>query len=447
MADYRRKVYGCWLGKSIGGTLGGPHEGKMQLLELDFYDPVPTGAIPNDDLDLQLVWLAALRAHGPAVDERVLGDWWLRSLQYPFDEYGIAMWNLARGVEPPISGQFANHFSHCMGAPIRSEIWACVAPACPGLAALYAYCDGCVDHGGEGIYGEMFFAALESAAFVIDDREQLLDLGLEMIPADCRTAGAVRLTRELHAAGADWLTARERILERYGDINFTDAPQNIAFTVLGWLWGENAADGMCKAVNCGYDTDCTGATLGSILGLLHGPEVFEPKWVDPVGDEVVVGWGVHHCEVPRTLQELSDWTLELAHTILEANDAPVRIGEATDLTGLQVDASQPVELQRRLERHDWTLRQEVQATAGATTVWIGLNGPPALAPGEERVIDIRLEGPRQTVELQAGGAFAITPRGGEDGIHRCVVQAGEDIGAAPRHALSVEVGGCSCPFS
>ena len=39
MLDYTRyldKVYGCWLGKCIVGTVGAPYEGMKQLLHLEF---------------------------------------------------------------------------------------------------------------------------------------------------------------------------------------------------------------------------------------------------------------------------------------------------------------------------------------------------------------------------------------------------------------------------
>ena len=62
--EYRDKVYACWLGKNIGGTLGGPWECRKHTHALTFYDPVPQKAAPNDDLDLQLVWLKMLEDTG-----------------------------------------------------------------------------------------------------------------------------------------------------------------------------------------------------------------------------------------------------------------------------------------------------------------------------------------------------------------------------------------------
>lgn len=47
-SNYRKKVMGCWLGKAVGGTLGQP-DGPLNL---DYYNPVPTDMIPNDDTSI-----------------------------------------------------------------------------------------------------------------------------------------------------------------------------------------------------------------------------------------------------------------------------------------------------------------------------------------------------------------------------------------------------------
>ena len=55
------KIMGCWNGKNIGGVLGTPLEGKRGVFDLQFYlqKDMDGNPPPNDDLDLQLVWLAA----------------------------------------------------------------------------------------------------------------------------------------------------------------------------------------------------------------------------------------------------------------------------------------------------------------------------------------------------------------------------------------------------
>jgi len=322
--DYYRIVYGGWLGKNIGGTLGAPVEGRKELLDLTFYPKLPDGPLENDDLDLQLVWLHALEQYGPSLTARELGKEWAEHVFFPFDEYGYALANLRRGLQAPVAGWFNNPFTNCMGSPIRSEIWAMAAPGAPEIAAYYAYQDAIVDHaGGEGVYGEMFFAALESAIFVEKDRDRLIEIGMKHIPENCRTAKAMRDLIRWHKEGCSWTEARELILKHHGNDNFTDAPQNIAFTILGWLYGDNFEDALLKSVNCGYDTDCTAATLGAILGMLLGPEQLPERWVKPVGDRVVVSPPIKGFPAPANLDELTRRTIRMGKQVLAAWDSDI----------------------------------------------------------------------------------------------------------------------------
>ena len=184
--SFREKVYGCWLGKNCGGTLGAPLEeawGRPELFDVWWYPKLQEGGIPNDDLEMQLIWLKALEEIGPDLKAADLAQYWLNHIGYNWDEYGLSKTNLRLGLLPPVSGVYNNWFKHCMGSPIRSEIWACVAPGVPSIAARFAYEDAVCDHaGGEGVFGSLFNAAVASAAFVVEDRQQLLDIGLSYIP-------------------------------------------------------------------------------------------------------------------------------------------------------------------------------------------------------------------------------------------------------------------------
>jgi len=324
--QYYDSIYGGWLGKNIGGTLGAPMEGRKEVLNLEFFPQ--KGPLPNDDLDLQLVWLHALETYGPHLDETHLAEAWLAHVFFNYDEYGYGLTNARKGLLPPLSGWFDNPFTDCMGSPIRSEIWAMVTPGRPDLAIGYAWCDAVTDHaGGEGLYGEMFFAAIESAAFIIKDRDQLLEIGLSVIPKTCRVYAAVQEVIKAHREGRDWLEARNIVLEKHGHHNATDAPQNIAFTVLGWLYGKDFGDAILKAVNCGYDTDCTGATLGAILGIILGRSGLPKEWIEPVGDEIKVTPTVHGFEAPKDLRELTERTYRMGLKVLLMRDALAGLSE------------------------------------------------------------------------------------------------------------------------
>ena len=103
MTAYHDKVYGCWLGKCLGGAIGMAYEGVPFQPELTEQD-IALQDVPNDDLELQLVWLMALKKHGLGLDHRKLGQIWLDHIPHGVDEYSFALRNLNRGILPPASG-------------------------------------------------------------------------------------------------------------------------------------------------------------------------------------------------------------------------------------------------------------------------------------------------------------------------------------------------------
>ena len=313
------KVYGCWMGKNIGGTLGGPLEGKMELMNYTFYTQQFDGSpMENDDLDLQLLNLHAIEQYGINITSRHLAAEWKSHVFFNMDEYALFLSNARKGIETPVSGHFNNEFTDCMGSPIRSEIWAVLAPCNPELAAYFAYQDAIVDHaGGEGVFGEVFFAALESMAFENNNLEELTKKALSFIPKDCITARAINSLIQYYKSGVNWIDARQKLIDNYGTPNFCFAPLNIAFTMLGLFYGEDFSDKLLKCLNCGYDTDCTAATAGSILGIMYGADSIPQKWIDPIGTSIVTCPQVNGFRIPKDITELTERSIK-AQKILSA---------------------------------------------------------------------------------------------------------------------------------
>lgn len=336
-AEFRDRVYACWLGKNIGGTLGMPFEGKKLINNISFYTNLKPGEpAANDDLDLQMLWLKAMQEHGGRVDARILGEYWLKYVPVDWNEYGVGKRNMRRGFLPPLSGHFDNaKWRPSNGAWIRSEIWACIAPGMPALAAQMAREDAAVDHGAaEGTLAEIFTASLESAAFIEHDRDRLIDIGLAMIPPDCGVVRAIRAARDAYRAGKDWEAARSAVIRTTQDTGWFQAPRNVAFVMIGWLYGEgDFGKSLCTAVNCADDTDCTGATLGSILGILRGTEGIPAKWSEPIGTKIETV-AISGFENPKDIGALTDQTLAMTEKVLAMHDAPVALTDgATDLSG------------------------------------------------------------------------------------------------------------------
>ena len=403
VADYRDKVYACWLGKNIGGTLGAPYEGQKYTHALTYYDPLPDESAPNDDLDLQLVWLVMLEREGLPPRLPHFARYWRDYLhRYPWNEYGFCNRNLARGLMPPVSGWFENYYVDEMGSPIRSELWACVAPGDPQTAAALSWMDSAMDHaGGEGTYGEMFWAAVESAAFLLDDPLQLIRIGLAVIPPGCNISRAIREAVWCWQNGLAWGDARERIYRLYGSEQPCNAIPNHGFTIIGWLYGQGYGDQLCKAVNCGYDTDCTGATLGSLLGILGGTAAIPAAWSDPIGTDIILHPYTIDCGVPKTLDELTDRTAALAEAFAGRSGSGVSFGARRrvprDLVGL---------LQRSGAARA-ALAQDVRAAAeldGEIEIRLHYNGDPVLYAGEARIIEVtcRLRGEPVSAQVELG---------------------------------------------
>lgn len=312
----RDKVYACWLGKNIGGTMGTPYEGKREVNDIQGFASEPGTPLPNDDLDLQLVWLKALSEVGPqAVNAKVLGEYWLNYIGPPWNEYGVCKANMRSGIVPPMSGELNNEdWKHSNGAWIRTEIWACTHPAMPEKAIQIVFEDACVDHGfGEGTNAAIFIAAMQSAAFAIHDLDALIEIGLSKIPEDCRIARSVKIILDAYKNGVDWMTARNLVVEDSADLGWFQAPANIAFIILGLKYGKgDFKKSMLMAINCGDDTDCTGATLGALMGIMHGTKIIPKDWQAYIGDSIITIAVVQGSAFfPRTCTELTDCVMDL----------------------------------------------------------------------------------------------------------------------------------------
>lgn len=141
------KIYGGWLGKCIGGAAGAAVEGIKDIIECEDFKTMMRPDLPNDDLDIQLLWLEVLQRKGISVSAQDLADAWNEKCWYPFNEYGVFLKNYERGIMPPYSGSFNNPvFSEGEGCPIRSEIWGMLFPGNPKAAVYFAGMDGSLDH-------------------------------------------------------------------------------------------------------------------------------------------------------------------------------------------------------------------------------------------------------------------------------------------------------------
>ncbi len=333
---YKDKVNACWIGKNIGGTMGTPYEGTREMLDIHGFVTKPGEVLPNDDLDLQMVWLYALEKEGPYhITASLLGEFWLSFITPHWNEYGLGKINMRRGLAAPMSGDYENNWKDSNGAWIRTEIWACVTPGAPEAAARYAMEDAKVDHGaGEGTIAAAFVGAMQSAAFVLPDVRSCIEVALSVIPEYSRVAQSVRFVLEAYDQGMDPKTARNAIQKMNADIGdgWFEAPSNVAYTVLGLVYGKgDFKRSMILAINCGDDTDCTGATVGATMGILGGMAAIPTDWKEYLGDDIVtisIARGDRGRSLPNSCTELTSRVVRLAAGTLIANEADMELSPA-----------------------------------------------------------------------------------------------------------------------
>lgn len=328
------KILAGWLGKSIGGAIGAPVENHKRFARAKSADIWPDRIMPNDDLDIQLVWLEAFQERGMFLTSRDLEEMWFDRCEYNFCEYGVFMNNAERGIHAPLSGDWNNDFfRESEGCPIRSEIWGMACPGNPRLAAEYAKLDGELDHAGFSVEAEQFLSAAAAAAFTCDSLTETLEAALAALPRDSRAEQVLRHLQALCTQPVNDAILWRRIMRTYGDRDASKAITNFAIVLAALLrHGGSFEECMTFCYNAGWDTDCTAATAGALLGILHGSACLPEEWVRKIGTDLCAGISVKHRTAPFSVisEDTARVAVEMAATrnpairILNAPEIPVR---------------------------------------------------------------------------------------------------------------------------
>jgi ADP-ribosylglycohydrolase len=193
--------------------------------------------------------------------------------------------NLVDGLPVTQVARHHNPYREWIGAQIRGDIFGWTHPGDPRAAATLAYQDASLSHTENGIYGEMWAAALISAAFVATSAREAVEQSLLHVPPNSRLAEVVRDVLDQHSAGSSWDDTLGRIQATYGLYSWVHTLNNAALVVAGLLWGEgDYARSVGLTVMGGWDTDSNGATAGSVAGVLLGTASLPARFVDPLED-------------------------------------------------------------------------------------------------------------------------------------------------------------------
>jgi len=283
--DIEEKILEGWTGQLAGGAFGtaieGYHTDQIEKVygRIDSYVTEPETV--NDDVVYELVFLDVFEQRGRALSSRDIGLEWVRQIPFGWSAEWIALHNMADGILPPESGSWHNPYSNWIGAQMRGMVCGLVAPSWPMEAARLAHIDGLVSHAENGVYGEMYAAALTSLAFAMDNPHELVEQAAGFVPAKSEYAAVLekclRIVKEHESADAAW-----RVLDdHFQKYNWIHAYPNIAAVIVALWYGQgDFTESFSILAHAGLDVDCNAGLVGTVLGVMRG---VPSKWADPLG--------------------------------------------------------------------------------------------------------------------------------------------------------------------
>jgi len=323
----KNRIKGAWLGRISGCLLGKPVEG-ISLEELTFIlkstgnyplqryidltdlteeviskctFPIkdrcykhPLSCAPIDD-DTNYTVMAATKlidVYGKGFQPVDVAKCWLAS-QYK-DAYctaeRVAYINFVNGFVPPASAIHKNPFREWIGAQIRADYYGYICPGNPEMAAELAWRDASISHVKNGIYGAMFVAAMLACASVSSDIMNIIRAGLGEIPYTSRLYKDVSTIIDMHEKKHTFDDCIRWIHNKYDEKllhHWCHTIPNALIVAAALLYGElDFGKSIGLAVQSGFDTDCNGATVGSIVGMVIGASGIPVKWTSAFNGKV-----------------------------------------------------------------------------------------------------------------------------------------------------------------
>jgi len=226
----------------------------------------------DDDIDWTILNLHVLERYGwEFTTDDILREWLDRMpFTQTYTAERAAYRNALHGLQPPATATVRNPYREWIGALIRADAFGYVCPGDPAAAARLAFRDARLSHVANGLYGELWAAALVAASLDATSIDEALTAALGVVPSRSRLAEVLRRVTALREEGLDAPAALDRLDAELGAYPWVHTLNNAAVIAVALLWGETFLGAVGIAVAAGRDTDSTAATVGSVHGALKG---------------------------------------------------------------------------------------------------------------------------------------------------------------------------------
>ena len=243
----------------------------------------------TDDTEFSVLSARALLECSGEFTSRWVADTWRR---YVLDEGGAkdrggtplygALWNLANGIEPPLSGR-DNTLNIDDGAAMRAVPFGIAAAGRPGEAARLAGIDACVSHDRDGIWAAQAVAASTAAAVAGASVDGVVAAGMEYIPEDSWLGRRMRLAFEIVDNETDPFTVYGKLHTELWAPRHSVSPEAIPQIYALYRMSEgDFRKGFILAANFGRDADTVTALVLALCAAGTGLKAIPDKWIEQV---------------------------------------------------------------------------------------------------------------------------------------------------------------------
>ena len=321
-----KKIQGAWAGRVCGCLLGKPVEGirspDMEILlknsgnfpmhryinstditsEIEekcafsfkgkCFADITHGMPVDDDTNYMVLYQKIVEEYSKDFTPADVAGAWLKyqTIGSYFTAERVAFENFVKGYMPPYSAVYKNPYREWIGAQIRGDYFGYINPGNTEKAAEMAWRDACISHVKNGIYGEMWASAMIAAAAVTDNLEDIIFAGLGEIPSTSRLYSSVVSVVDDYRNGVSLDDVYKRIhgeFDEFTGYGWCHTISNAMIVTAALLYGEgDYGKSICMAVEPCFDTDCNGATVGSVLGMRNGIDGIGEEWTRPVEDTI-----------------------------------------------------------------------------------------------------------------------------------------------------------------
>ena len=286
--------------------------------QLAFHINLNDGFPSDDDINYTVLGMEVMRRHGAGFTPLDMASLWIQQLPIlaTCTAERAAYRNFIEGWLPPRSASRLNPYREWIGAQIRADFFGYAAPGNPARAAEWAWRDAMISHTRNGIYGEMWVAAMLAAAYVLTDWPAIIRAGLAQVPRRSRLHAGLEQVLALHAAGVPHEEVVDGIHREWNEFTthgWCHTIANAQSVAAALLYGhDDFTTTIAHAVAAGFDTDCNGATCGSLWGVRHGKKALPKRWLTPLRNKLKTNLAAYPA---LSLNEMADKIVSVAESV------------------------------------------------------------------------------------------------------------------------------------